>query len=424
MAYLSAFARASGITTPASKDRTPSSTNSTSTPEPEHPLDRRTMSPIKRTQQWVEGPTPKKDSNAVNLHKVKGSRITKSPSKKEKRKSFWSLELLSNFFGKEQKEETMDDLEGVTYVEDDEPLPTIEHDHDFTLVEDYEDEDKAANTKRALKDFNDRYLDYNDPRIKEWTDEEIWLFNKLQKRGAEPLLISTWTLDFSTFPDQLFSQDENQVFINNIHTSSGHGRQLALPSLLKISANLFLLPAAAALTKLISAGSYVDGQKVQPERPLLRELNAYYKWTLQDGKLHNKEHIPNIAIASAKPRETVESVVSRLTDQLHSLGRQYREKWRHPKSREHDHHQVFLRDMPTLFGFVIKYSVVAIVTCDSSIPRKPIRTLITCDWKITGQGVWHALAVAITMVRARNYLMQLNEEGELGDDIEDSDPDL
>ena len=80
--------------------------------------------------------------------------------------------------------------------------------------------------------------------------------------------------------------------------------------------------------------------------------------------------------------------------------------------------------MPTLFGFVIKYSVVAIVTCDSSIPRKPIRTLITCDWKIMGQGVWHALAVAITMVRARNYLMELNEEGELGEDIEESDPDL
>ena len=239
MAYLSAFARASGITTPASKDRTPSSIDSTSTPEPEHPLDRRTMSLIKRTQQWLEGPTPKKDSNTVNLHKVKGSRITKSPSKKEKRKSFWSLELLSSFFGKEQKEETTDDLEGETYVEDDEPLPTIEHDHDFTLVEDYEDEDKAANTKRALKDVNDRYLDYTDPRIKEWTNEEIWLFNKLQKRGAEPLLISTWTRDFSTFPDQLFSQDENQVFINNIHTSSGHGRQLALPSLLKISANLF-----------------------------------------------------------------------------------------------------------------------------------------------------------------------------------------
>ena len=230
MACLSAFVRASGITTtPASKDRTPSSINSTSTPEPEHPLDRRTMSPIKRTQQWLEGYTPKKDSNNVNLHKVKGSRITRSPSKKEKRKSFWSLELLSSFFGKGQKEETTNGLEGETYVEDDEPLPTIEHDHDFTLVEDYEDEDKAANTERALKDVKDRYLDYNDPRIKEWTDEEIWLFNKLQMRGAEPLLISTWTLDFSTFPDQLFSQDENQVFINNIHTSSGHGRQLPSP---------------------------------------------------------------------------------------------------------------------------------------------------------------------------------------------------
>ena len=80
--------------------------------------------------------------------------------------------------------------------------------------------------------------------------------------------------------------------------------------------------------------------------------------------------------------------------------------------------------MPTLFGFVIKYSVVAIVTCDSSIPKKPIRTLGTFDWKIVGQDVWHALALAITMVSARNFLVQLDEEGGLGEEIEESDPDL
>ena len=225
MAYLSAFARASGITTPVSKYRTPSLITSTATPEPDHRLNRRTMSPIKRTQQWLEGPTPKKDSCTVDLQKVKGSRITKSPNTKDKRNSFWGLELLSNLFRKELKEERTEDLEGDTYVEDEEPLPTIEHDNDFTLVEDYEEEDKAENTKRALKDVNDRYLDYSDPRIKEWTGEEIWLFNKLQNRGAEPLLISTWTLDFPTFPDQLFSKDEDQVFIKNIHTSVSRGEQ-------------------------------------------------------------------------------------------------------------------------------------------------------------------------------------------------------
>lgn len=78
-----------------------------------------------------------------------------------------------------------------------------------------------------------------------------------------------------------------------------------------------------------------------------------------------------------------------------------------------------------LTGFVIKYSVVAIVTCDSRVPGNPIRTLGTFDFKVVGQDVWHALAVSIAMVRGRNYLMQLDGEGELGPEVVDegSDPD-
>lgn len=74
---------------------------------------------------------------------------------------------------------------------------------------------------------------------------------------------------------------------------------------------------------------------------------------------------------------------------------------------------------------MIKNTIVAIVTCDASVPDKPIRTLLTTHWGTTGQEVWHALAAAITMVKARNYLMQLDEEGELGPEIIDygSDPD-
>ena len=80
--------------------------------------------------------------------------------------------------------------------------------------------------------------------------------------------------------------------------------------------------------------------------------------------------------------------------------------------------------MPTLYGFVIKYTVVAVVTCDSSVPKKPIRALATYDWnKGHGQDVWQAFGVAITIVAARNYLMKLDEEGGLGEDLVESDPD-
>lgn len=162
-----------------------------------------------------------------------------------------------------------------------------------------------------------------------------------------------------------------------------------------------------------------------PERPLFREITAYHKWSLADGNLKYKAHIPVVAIASAKPKESVESVVGRVTDQLHSLGRQYRNKWRSPNCREGDKHQEYVHELPTLIGFVIKYSIVAIVTCDSRVPGKPIRTLGTFDFKLVGQDVWHALAISIAMIKARNYLMQLDKEGELGEEIIEygSDPD-
>ena len=176
------------------------------------------------------------------------------------------------------------------------------------------------------------------------------------------------------------------------------------------------------------AGSRVRDQilsKAATERPLFHAINKYYKWSVADGNVQHKEHIPVIAIASAKGQETVESVVGRVTDQLHSLGRQYRDKWRCANPHKSEEHQKFTHELPTLTGFVIKYSIVAIVTCDSRVPGNPIRTLGTFDFKVVGQDVWHALAVSIAMIRGRNYLMQLDEQGELGPEVVDygSDPD-
>ena len=176
------------------------------------------------------------------------------------------------------------------------------------------------------------------------------------------------------------------------------------------------------------AGSRVRDQilsNAATEKPLFHAINKYYKWSIADAGAQHKNFIPVIAIASAKGEETVESVVSRVTDQLHSLGRQYRDKWRRPGPGGSEGHHGFTHELPMLTGFVIKYSVVAIVTCDGRVPGNPIRTLGTFDFKVVGQDVWHALAVSIAMVRGRNYLMQLDGEGELGPEVVDegSDPD-
>lgn len=148
------------------------------------------------------------------------------------------------------------------------------------------------------------------------------------------------------------------------------------------------------------------------------------KWALMDGQFQFKAHIPVVAIAAATTKdETIHGVVDRITERLHKFGRQYRDKWRHPDSREGDTDEKFTHELPTLYGIVIKHSVSAVVTYDASVPDKPIRTLLTCNWATSGQEVWYTLAIAIVMARARNYLMQLDEEGELGPLIVDQGPD-
>lgn len=149
-----------------------------------------------------------------------------------------------------------------------------------------------------------------------------------------------------------------------------------------------------------------------------------HRWSLRDGNFQWKAHIPVVTITAARhPDETIHSVVNRITKKLHGFSRQYRDKWRHPDSHEGDLDERFVHELPTLYGIVIKHSVTAIVTCDTSVPDKPIRTLLTCNWATLGQEVWYALAIAIVMARARNYLMQLDEEGELGPLIVDHGPD-
>ena len=165
----------------------------------------------------------------------------------------------------------------------------------------------------------------------------------------------------------------------------------------------------------------------EPEKPLHDAVKKYFKWTMQDAKLLKKQHNPVLTITCAKKGESVASLIGRCTDRLHSLGRQYRDMWRmNEKCAEGDGGpQYYTHELPTLFGVVIKYSVVGFVTYDAQYPGKAVRSMGNWDFSMYGHDVWHAFAVAIYMICARNYLMDLEEEGLLGPEIveESDDPD-
>lgn len=134
---------------------------------------------------------------------------------------------------------------------------------------------------------------------------------------------------------------------------------------------------------------------------------------MQDADLTDVEHVPVLTIASAALKEPVAGVVGRLTDRLQEMGRQYRALWIDEHNSD-DNVQRYFHELPTLYGIVIKYTVVAFVTFDVCDPYKPVKTLAVFDLQKYGQDVWHGLALSILFVRARDYLLALQAEGELG----------
>ena len=165
-------------------------------------------------------------------------------------------------------------------------------------------------------------------------------------------------------------------------------------------------------------------QKQRPEPPLNKAIERYKKWSIRDAKLHRRSYIDLIAVTTAEPDETVQSVADRMTDNFHTLARKWRNKLRHSECQENDDNQRYTHKLPTLYGFMIKYSVVAVVTFDSRSLSNPIRTLTTLNHQIDGIDVWHALAISIVCCRARNHLLQLEKEGCIGAEIPtEDDPD-
>ena len=215
-------------------------------------------------------------------------------------------------------------------------------------------------------------------------------------------------------------------------------------------------PATKALTTLLSLGVRTRDRitrSLTPEDTLRRGIESYIKWSERDGIIsrNSQSHIPVLTVATARPKETVASVVGRVTEQLHDMGRRYREKWLvHPSVERNEagtprsphygktagamaadeldtmkkdlladndangdeEEDEYSHDLPTLYGIVIKHTVVAMVTYDVCVPGQEVRSTAMFDFGIADQDVWNAFAVAILVVICRNYLMALAEEEE------------
>lgn len=242
-------------------------------------LDRKSMSPNNRTNEWlkntetpekkatvsnvVNGKDSKKESTAAKSSSglgIKGSKITKSTdsrassssrssrggnsskvgTSKPRRQSWLSL-LWSLVCSKKNEEEVSDnlDLEGATVIGETTPAksPLL----DPSLVKENSPASFLALEGDTTLIVNDSSMLFEDesPEFKEgqanieelyrgWTEEEIWLFEKLDWRGYEPLLPRRWAGDFLTMYELLFTDDDSVAFIKSVSGKEYHGEPFPL----------------------------------------------------------------------------------------------------------------------------------------------------------------------------------------------------
>lgn len=125
------------------------------------------------------------------------------------------------------------DMEGDTLIDQiaEEMNPDSEEDWDANeetiLIDEgrYIDEHKAvdAEHERERREAQGREL-----RAAGWTEDAIFLFQKLGMRGFEPILPWGWVNDFSVIPLDMFTKNEDKTFIRPISGSDAHGKSFSL----------------------------------------------------------------------------------------------------------------------------------------------------------------------------------------------------
>jgi len=137
------------------------------------------------------------------------------------------------------------DFEGDTLIHDSiegrDPVSEEEWDaNEQTLVVDdgeYMELQKSVNreNERLKQEVQGREL-----REAGWTEDAVFLFQKLNLRGFEPLLPDTWVNDFDSLPVDLFTANDNKSFIRSDSGTDFRGR--FVPHILNVTQLIIFKP--------------------------------------------------------------------------------------------------------------------------------------------------------------------------------------
>ncbi|KAH4186557.1 hypothetical protein HBI65_210110 [Parastagonospora nodorum] len=311
----------------------------------------------------------------------------------------------------------MDDLEGDTMVaspgaentkaasSDDE----VDANEDTILVEDgnYMGQSIDVDKERERRENQGRQL-----RAAGWSEDAVFLFQKLGMRGFEPLLPIEWIDDLETLPEDLFTARVDKAFLRPAH-GSGFRAQQAL-------SNLFDLGGRVRDAKVTKA------QKRRPEYHVKRAVQKYTTWAMKDGGVDQLWPELPLFKTVTWPKKVHSSVGERMM--LQKLGDLYNQ-WHHALGidQAEERGDMVVPEVPTLYGVTASHTVMAFVsyappTEEQEQPQ--LRLIAMFNFKHEGYDVWHALAMAIFVTHCRNRMMQLKEMIPEPDLLTETDPDL
>ncbi|KAH8728822.1 hypothetical protein GQ44DRAFT_824096 [Phaeosphaeriaceae sp. PMI808] len=251
--------------------------------------------------------------------------------------------------------------------------------------------------------YNDRSIDVDEERKRRdqqgrelrdagWTEDAVFLFQKLGLRGFEPLLPIEWLDDLETLPEDLFTARLDKAFLKPAN-GSGFRAQQALSSLFDLGGRV----RDARLTK---------ANKRTPAFHIKRAVEKYTAWAMKDG---NVQHIWPI-LPLFKIVTWASHVHSSVGEQemLQKLG-DLHDRW---SSTLKTSDSTSVPEVPTLYGVTASHTIMAFVsyappTTENAAPQ--LRLIAMFDFGKEGYDVWNALAVAIFITHCRNRMMQLAE---------------
>ncbi|KAF1939064.1 hypothetical protein EJ02DRAFT_382574 [Clathrospora elynae] len=281
---------------------------------------------------------------------------------------------------------------------------------DTKVVDDgtYMDHHKKANIneERRRRDKQGREL-----KDAGWSEDAVFLFQKLGMRGFEPILPIAWINDFETLPEDLFTAKLDKAFLKPAFGSE-YGAQIALD-------------------QLFDLGGYVRDAwhtraKRTPAFQIAKAVKKYTKWAMKDGRVdHLWPRLPLFEIV-AFSRHVHASVGE--AKMIEKLGRLH-ELW-YDALRIEDAECLgasVVPEVPTLYGITASHTVMAFVSYATPTEEKEhaqLRLIAMFDFGREGYDVWNSLAIAIFVTHCRNRMMQLKEVLGEPESSVDEDPDL